>query len=98
MKPALEPLELLDAKGSAWVERHLRRQIEDPAAELSQITGKKLKHEFKRLLAHLAPGDHLCDWGWEGTIGLEIPTRSAGAWRATARSFIPSVIRTADPC
>jgi len=69
MKPALEPLELLDAKGSAWVERHLRRQIEDPAAELSQITGKKLKHEFKRLLAHLAPGDHLCDWGWEGKIG-----------------------------
>jgi len=33
----------------------LRRQIEDPAAELSQITGKKPKHEFKRLLAEHDP-------------------------------------------
>ena len=69
-RPAVEPLEPVDAETSAWIERHLRRQIDDPHAELAQVVGKKLKHQYKRLLASMQPGDRLCDWEWQGKIGV----------------------------
>ena len=69
-EPAIEALTPVDAETSAWIGRHLRHESEDPECELAQVVGKKLKHEYKRLLASMLAGDHLCDWAWEGRIGV----------------------------
>ena len=64
-----ESLAPLDAEAAAWIGRHLRKQLPDPQSELATITGKTLKHEYKRLLRHMESGDHLCDWAWHGKSG-----------------------------
>ena len=55
--------------GSNDLINYLKKQILDPENYLKEVRGKKLKHQFNKIVRHMQSEDELWEYHWSKEIG-----------------------------